>query len=171
MTKLGSNMNTTASFTSNKTRTSSNTRIAFVQSCWHDDIVNQLRDSFSQEIGEIFQADIEYFEVPGAFEIPLHTKLLAESGNFHAVVAAGLVVDGGIYRHEFVASAVIDGLMRVQLDSKVPVFSAVLTPQDFLSDGQPEFFKQHFVTKGKEAAQACATTLEKLSVIEATRAA
>ena len=49
--------------------------------------------------------------------------------------------------------------MRVQLDTGVPVFSAVLTPQDFLSEGQPEFFKEHFVIKGVEAAQSCAVTL------------
>jgi len=49
--------------------------------------------------------------------------------------------------------------MRVQLDTGVPIFSAVLTPHDFLSEGQPEFFKQHFKTKGAEAAQACAATL------------
>ena len=80
-----------------------------------------------------------------------------------AVVAAGLVVDGGIYRHEFVATAVIDGLMRAQMDTGTPVFSAVLTPHDFISEGQPEFFSNHFVTKGVEVAQACAGTLEHYS--------
>ncbi len=68
-------------------------------------------------------------------------------------------MDGGLYRHEFVASAVIDGLMTAQLDTGIPIFSAVLTPHDFLSDGQAEFFTEHFVLKGAEAAQACATTL------------
>ena len=57
---------------------------------------------------------------PGAFEIPLHAKRLATSGRYAAVVGAGLVVDGGIYRHEFVADAVVNGLMRVQLDTDVP---------------------------------------------------
>ena len=70
------------------------------------------------------------FEVPGAFEIPLHAKRLARSRPLRARSSAcALVVDGGIYRHEFVAAAVIDGLMRVQLDTGVPVLSAVLTPQ------------------------------------------
>ena len=68
-------------------------------------------------------------------------------------------MDGGIYRHEFVSTAVIDGLMRVQLDTGVPVFSAALTAQDFLSEGQPEFFREHFVTKGSEAARACVETI------------
>ncbi|MBT8115882.1 MAG: 6,7-dimethyl-8-ribityllumazine synthase, partial [Arenicella sp.] len=61
--------------------------------------------------------------------------------------------------------AVIDGLMQVQIETGVPVFSAVLTPQDFLSDGQAEFFAEHFVVKGVEAAQACADTLQKFPAL------
>ncbi|MEL0047567.1 MAG: 6,7-dimethyl-8-ribityllumazine synthase [Gammaproteobacteria bacterium] len=147
------------SFNSNFSDTTSRTRIAFVQSCWHRDIVDQLRDSFLQTHAELDNRDVDLFEVPGAFEIPLRAKLLASSGHYAAVVAGGLIVDGGIYRHEFVSTAVIDGLMRVQIDTGVPVFSAVLTPQDFLSEGQPEFFREHFVTKGVEAAHACVETI------------
>ena len=94
-------------------------------------------------------------------------KKLAQSGEYAAIVASGLVVDGGIYRHDFVASAVIDGLMRVQMDCDVPVISAVLTPHHFHETGDHEsFFKAHFEIKGKEAAHACGATLlnmEKLS--------
>ena len=150
-------------FNSNFSDTSQRGRIAFVQSCWHRDIVDQLRDAFLKEFQELDARQIDFIEVPGALEIPLRAKLLAVSGEYAAVVTAGLIVDGGIYRHEFVSSAVIDGLMRVQLDTGVPVFSAVLTPQDFLSDGQPEFFKEHFLIKGVEAAQTCAATLGPLA--------
>ena len=134
-------------------------RIAFVQSCWHRDIVDKLRDAFINEIGQLDDRAVDLFEVPGAFEIPLQVKYLAASGKYAGIVAAGLVVDGGIYRHEFVATAVIDGLMRAQMDTGTPVFSAVLTPHDFMTEGQPEFFAEHFVTKGVEVAQACAATL------------
>jgi len=75
------------------------------------------------------------------------------------------VVDGGIYRHEFVAHAVIDGLMRAQMDTGMPVFSAVLTPHHFHGEEHHAYFKEHFVKKGQEAAQACAQTLESLSKI------
>jgi 6,7-dimethyl-8-ribityllumazine synthase len=146
-------------YSNNFSETTSRTRIAFVQSCWHRDIVDQLRDSFLRTHAELDNRDVDLFEVPGAFEIPLRTKILASSGQYAGIVTGGLIVDGGIYRHEFVSSAVIDGLMRVQLDTGVPVFSAVLTPQDFLSDGQPEFFREHFVAKGAEAAHACIETI------------
>ena len=135
-------------------------RVAFVQSCWHRDIVDRLRDSFLEEFSHLDGRRVTVFEVPGAFEIPLKAKYLAASGEYAAIVAAGLVVDGGIYRHEFVAGSVIEGLMTAQLDTGIPIFSAVLTPHDFQSAGQAEFFADHFVLKGAEAAQACATTLE-----------
>lgn len=111
-------------------------------------------------------ADIDLYEVTGAFEIPLQAKLLANSGRYASVVAAGLVVDGGIYRHEFVAQAVISGLMQVQLETEVPVISAVLTPHHFHSHAEHEnFFREHFVAKGKEAARACAQTMRQLDDI------
>lgn len=142
-----------------------NGRIAFVQSLWHRDIVDQCRDSFLAEVQErgVAADQVDLFEVTGAFEIPLHAKRLAESGRYRAVVAAGLVVDGGIYRHEFVAEAVIDGLMRVQLDTGVPVFSAVLTPHHFHEHADHQrFFSEHFQVKGREVAKACTETVAAL---------
>lgn len=147
------------------TNTTSKTtfRIAFIQACWHRDIVDQCRDSFLKEIAQLTDCTVDCVELPGAFEIPLHAKLLAETGKYDAIVAAGLVTDSGIYRHEFVAHAVIDGLMRVQLDTGKPVFSAVLTPHQFHNyDEHINFFIEHFVVKGKEAAVACADTLASL---------
>jgi 6,7-dimethyl-8-ribityllumazine synthase len=138
-------------------------RIAFVQATWHRNIVDRARDGFTEQMLALgfIEDDLEFFEVPGAFEIPLNAMRLARSGRYAAVVAAALVVDGGIYRHEFVATAVIDGLMRVQLDTDVPVFSVVLTPQQFHEhEEHVGFFIEHFVKKGAEAARACATTLE-----------
>ena len=140
-------------------------RIAFVQSCWHKDLVDQTRTGFVAEIEQlgIPESQVDLFEVTGAFEIPLHAMRLAESGSYDAIVAAGLVVDGGIYRHEFVADAVIGGLMRVQLDTGVPVISAVLTPHHFHEhETHRAFFFQHLEAKGAEAARACANTIDAL---------
>ena len=139
---------------------SASTPVAFIQSCWHRDIVDRCRDAFLEEMAERGFSDIEQFEVPGAFEIPLLAKRLAQSGRFGAVAAAGLVVDGGIYRHEFVADAVISGLMQVQLETEVPVFTAVLTPHHFHEhDEHRRFFTEHFAVKGRELANACALTI------------
>jgi 6,7-dimethyl-8-ribityllumazine synthase len=149
------------------------TRIAFVQSEWHGAVVDLCRDSFLEEIVRLgFDAGrVDLFRVPGAFEIPLHAKRLAGTGMYSAVVVAGLVVDGGIYRHEFVAQAVITGLMRVQLDADVPVLSAVLTPHHFHErDEHTTFFGSHLAVKGAEAARACAQTLHSLTSMPARAA-
>ncbi|MBD8574475.1 6,7-dimethyl-8-ribityllumazine synthase [Pseudomonas syringae] len=142
-----------------------NERIAFIQASWHKDIVDQSRKGFLAEIIRqgYSENDIDLFEVGGAFEIPLHAKLLANTGRYAGIVAAGLVVDGGIYRHEFVAQSVISGLMQVQLETQVPVFSVVLTPHHFhAGDEHQKFFFDHFVHKGEEAARTCADTLAKV---------
>jgi 6,7-dimethyl-8-ribityllumazine synthase len=138
-------------------------RIAFVQAAWHREVVEECRIAFLQEIEARHITNVDLFEVPGSFEIPLHAQLLAKTRRYSAIVAAGLVVDGGIYRHEFVADTVIKALMDVQLRTEVPVFSAVLTPQQFHESAvHVEFFRKHFVIKGIEVAEACAKTLHSL---------
>ena len=108
------------------------------------------------------------FDVPGAFEIPLLARKLARSGRYDAIVACALVVNGGIYRHEFVAETVVSALMQVQLKTEVPMFSVILTPHHFHEhDIHQAFFAEHFVQKGAEAAIACAKTLEGLQRVTA----
>jgi 6,7-dimethyl-8-ribityllumazine synthase len=149
-------------------------RVAFVQSCWHRDIVDKSRTAFLKHIARhgVSRGRVDRFEVPGAFEIPLHAKLLAKSGRYAAIVAAGFVVDGGIYRHEFVASSVIDALMTVQLETEVPVISLVLTPQRFHEHAEHrQFFSDHFTLKGEEAARACAAAIDGIRKLRAADAA
>ncbi|GAA3712118.1 6,7-dimethyl-8-ribityllumazine synthase [Zhihengliuella alba] len=129
--------------------------VAFIKAGWHAEIVDRALEGFTADMEAAGQDHaLEVATVPGAFEMPLQAKRLAESGRFDAVVAAALVVDGGIYRHEFVAQAVVDGLMRVQLDTGVPTFSVSLTPHHFQTAEHEKFFYDHFVTKGAEAARA-----------------
>ena len=130
-------------------------RIAFVQSSWHREVIEGCRLAFLAEIAARHITNIDLFEVPGSFEIPLHAQILAKTRRYTAIVAAGLVVDD-----EYVAETVIKALMDVQLRTEVPVFSAVLTPQQFHETAAHfEFFRKHFATKGVEVAEACANTL------------
>ncbi|MEY9452460.1 6,7-dimethyl-8-ribityllumazine synthase [Bradyrhizobium ottawaense] len=135
-------------------------RVAFVQACWHRDVVEEARIAFIKEAEARHLTHVDVFELPGSFEIPLHAQVLAKTRRYTAIVAAGLVVDGGIYRHEFVADTVIKALMDVQLRTEVPLFSAVLTPQQFHeTEVHYDFFRKHFAIKGVEVAAACAETL------------
>lgn len=137
-------------------------RIAFIQAAWHRDIVDQARKAFLAHLEALAgrQIAVDLHEVPGAFEIPLLAQRLAQGGRHAAVVCTGLVVDGGIYRHDFVAEAVIQGLMRVQLDTGVPVLSGVLTPHHFHEHAEHQaFFQKHFLVKGEELARAALRVL------------
>jgi 6,7-dimethyl-8-ribityllumazine synthase len=145
-------------------------RIAFVHSLWHAEIVREAHAGFVEAMTATgFPADaIERFEAPGAFELPLLAQTLAKTGRYAAVVAAALVVDGGIYRHDFVAGTVVNALMQVQLSTEMPVFSVVLTPHHFHDhDVHRRFFHEHFRLKGAEAARACTATLESLAKLAA----
>ncbi len=131
-------------------------RIAFIKAGWHAQIVNRAQDGFVARAATLMPgARIEAYDVPGALEMPLLAKKLAQTGKYDAVVAAALVVDGGIYRHDFVAGAVVNGLMSVGLETGVPCFSVSLTPHNYQdSDALTQFYRAHFVTKGEEAAEA-----------------
>lgn len=75
----------------------------------------------------VLSDDIVVAWVPGAFELPLACRWLAESGRFDAVVMLGAVVRGGTDHYEYVCSGVTEGAMRVELDSGVPLGFGVLT--------------------------------------------
>lgn len=152
-----------------KSKNHHNERVAFIQASWHKEIVDQSRKGFLAEMLEqgYQESDIDFFEVGGAFEIPLHAKLLAKTGRYAGIVGAALVVDGGIYRHDFVAQSVVSGLMQVQLETEVPVFSVSLTPHHFHGgEEHQKFFFDHFVHKGQEAAKTCVDTLQKIRHIK-----
>ena len=144
-------------------------RVAILAASWHKDIVGVAVAAIRSEFGRcrIPAEQVTVIDVPGAFEIPLHAKRLARTGRFDAVIACALVVDGGIYRHDFVAQTVIQALMDVQLETDVPVFSAVLTPHHFHEHGEHKrFYAEHFSTKGQEVARACLATIASLDQLD-----
>jgi 6,7-dimethyl-8-ribityllumazine synthase len=127
-------------------------RYAFIKANWHAEIVNQALAGFCEIIDP---ACVDVFDVPGAFEMPLMAQEVARTGNYAAVACAALVVDGGIYRHDFVAQAVVTGLMQAGLVSGVPVLSVSLTPHHFQETAHHiGIFREHFAQKGREAAHA-----------------
>lgn len=131
-------------------------RFAFLKARWHADIVDRAYEGFLARLEEIAPgAEVDAFDVPGAFELPLLAQRLAVTTRYDAIAAAAFVVDGGIYRHDFVAQAVVSGLMEVQLKTGVPVLSVSLTPHNFQpTEEHVAFFRAHFVKKGREAADA-----------------
>lgn len=143
--------------------------IAILRANWHTDIVNQGIKGFEEEIQRLGHDPeaIEIWDVPGSLEFPLQSQLLAKTGKYQAIVCIGLIVDGGIYRHEFVAQTVVDGIVDVSRETEVPVISVAISPQKF-DENDPkdiEFFRNHFIIKGTEAAQATDMMIKNLQKI------
>jgi 6,7-dimethyl-8-ribityllumazine synthase len=143
-------------------------KIAYVQAAWHTDITDGCKQAFIAELARhgYDPTDVEFFSAPGSLEIPLMAKKLAKTGRYAAVCASGFVVDGGIYRHEFVAQAVLQGIVQTALETEVPVLSAVLTPHHFHEHAvHQEFFRAHMATKGQELAAACVAIIDNLAAV------
>jgi 6,7-dimethyl-8-ribityllumazine synthase len=142
------------------------TKFAYIQAAWHTEITDNCREAFVDEFQRLGHspAEVEFFTVPGSLEIPLLAKKLAKTGDYLAVCASGLVVDGGIYRHEFVAQAVLSGIMQVSIETEVPVLSAVLTSHHFHEHAvHTAFFTEHMRVKGGELARACDAVVRTLA--------
>jgi 6,7-dimethyl-8-ribityllumazine synthase len=143
-------------------------KIAYVQAAWHTDITDRCKEAFLATFAKHGHgpASIDFFSAPGSLEIPLMAKKLAKTGKYAAVCASGLVVDGGIYRHEFVAQAVLHGIVQTSLETEVPILSAVLTPHHFHEHAaHADFFRAHMVTKGQELAEACLAIIDNLAAV------
>ncbi|MBN1613308.1 MAG: 6,7-dimethyl-8-ribityllumazine synthase [Deltaproteobacteria bacterium] len=73
------------------------------------------------------EKDIQIFRVPGAFELPLIAKKLAQSSRFDAVICLGVVIRGATPHFEYIAAEVSKGIANVGLDTGVPISFGVLT--------------------------------------------
>lgn len=104
-------------------------RFAIVRARFNEPITSALLDGALRGFADSAGADtkVDLAEVPGAFELPIAAKWLAESGNYDAVVCLGCVIRGETPHFDYVAGEAARGIARVALDSGVPVIFGVLT--------------------------------------------
>jgi len=104
-------------------------RIGVVASRYNEPIVMQLLAGVADQLERlgVKRSDVVHAGVPGALEIPLALKWLAQSGRFDALVAVGAVIRGETYHFEIVANESARGVMQVALESGLPVANAILT--------------------------------------------
>jgi len=104
-------------------------RIAIVRARFNDAITRKLEEACLAELAVLGVAGkhVKQVSVPGALEIPLVLKALAESEEYEALVAIGCVIRGETYHFELVANESAAGVTRVALDHEVPVANAILT--------------------------------------------
>lgn len=101
-------------------------RVAIVASSWHQVIMDGLIAGAVRACLEA-SAEATVIRVPGSFELPIVVQECAASGEFDATVALGVIIRGGTPHFEYVCSGATDGLMRVALDTHVPVGFGLLT--------------------------------------------
>ena len=107
-------------------------RIGIVQARFNDALTRKLAQACLQELErlEVDAGDIKHVTVPGALEIPVTLKAMAESGEFDALVALGCIIRGETYHFELVANESGAGVTRVSLDHQVPIANAILTVEN-----------------------------------------
>ncbi|MFL6240681.1 MAG: 6,7-dimethyl-8-ribityllumazine synthase [Actinomycetes bacterium] len=132
-------------------------RVAVVAGQWHDQIAEGLLAGAVRGLADCKVVDPTIVRVPGAFELPVAAKRLAENGH-DAVVCLAVVIRGGTPHFDYVCRAVTDGCTRVALDTGVPVGFGVLTcdsvDQALDRCGLPTSHED----KGRESALAAVTT-------------
>ena len=107
-------------------------RIGVVRARFNDALTSKLAQACMAELErlEVDETDIKHVTVPGALEIPLALKVMAESGDFDALVALGCIIRGQTYHFELVANESGAGVTRVALDHGIPIANAILTVED-----------------------------------------
>jgi len=117
-----------------------------------------LTEGARRELERSGATDVTYWQIPGAFELPLAAQQAIEKGA-QAVIALGVVIRGETPHFEYVCNAATDGLTRVQLDSSVPIGFGLLTvnnEDEALARAGLEGSKED---KGAEAVQAALSML------------
>jgi 6,7-dimethyl-8-ribityllumazine synthase len=107
-------------------------RVGLVRARFNDAITQRLAQACLAELErlDVDPADVRHVTVPGALEVPLALKAMAESGEFDALVALGCVIRGETYHFELVCNESAAGVTRVALDHRVPVANAILTVEN-----------------------------------------
>ncbi len=104
-------------------------RFAIVASRWNDFLTSKLVDGAVEGLESLGAAEesVQVYMVPGSFELPLTAKKLAESGDFDAIIALGVVIRGETAHFDYVAGEAAKGVGQVSMQTGVPVMFGVVT--------------------------------------------
>ena len=105
----------------------SDDRVALCVARFYTDLADALEQGARDALAEAGISEIDSFEVPGAFELPLISRYAAESGRYVAIVALGAIIRGETDHYDYVCSETARGLQAVQLRTGVPIGFGVLT--------------------------------------------
>ncbi|AKG70155.1 MULTISPECIES: 6,7-dimethyl-8-ribityllumazine synthase [Serratia] len=118
-----------------------------------------------KRIGQVADDNITVVWVPGAYELPLTARVLANTGKYDAVIALGTVIRGGTAHFEYVAGEASSGLGQVSMNTEIPVAFGVLTTESI-----EQAIERAGTKAGNKGAEAALTALEMINVIKAIKA-
>lgn len=139
-------------------------KIGIVISRFNDAIGKELlrgaRNTLSRH--GVSEEDVDVAWVPGAFEIPLVAKLMAESGNYQAIICLGVVIRGATSHFEYVAGQAASGIASVALSVGVPVTFGMLTTETI-----EQAVERAGSKAGNKGAEAAAAAIEMTNLLRA----
>jgi len=110
---------------------------------------------------DVSQEDIDIAWVPGAFEIPLVAKKLAESKKYNAIICLGAVIRGGTPHFEYIAAEVAKGIAKVGLDTGLPVSFGVIT-----ADTLEQAIERAGTKEGNKGFEAAVSAIEMANLLK-----
>lgn len=112
--------------------TASKAKIGIVAARFNDFIVSRLVDGAVDGLvrHDVSEDNITLVKVPGAFEIPVAAKHMAESGKYDAIICVGAVIRGSTSHYDYVCSEVSKGIAQISLSTGLPVMFGVLTTEN-----------------------------------------
>ncbi len=110
---------------------------------------------------EVEENDISLVWVPGAFEIPLAAKKLADTKKYDAIITLGAVIKGSTPHFDYVCAEVSKGVAHVALDSEIPVIFGVLTTNSI-----EEAIERAGTKAGNKGADAAMTAIEMVNLLK-----
>lgn len=138
-------------------------KIAVVAGRFNEIITNKLLggavDAFKRHGGDEKNIDLAW--VPGAFEIPLVAKKLAESGRYDAVICLGAVIRGATAHFDMVANETTKGIANVGLQTGVPIIFGVLT-----TDNIEQAVERAGSKAGNKGFEAVTTAIEMVNLLK-----
>ena len=119
-----------------------------------------------KRVGQVKDENITLVRVPGAYELPLVARRLAESKKFDAIVALGTVIRGGTAHFEYVAGEASSGLGKVAMEAEIPVAFGVLTTENI-----EQAIERAGTKAGNKGAEAALVALEMYNLLNQVQAA
>ena len=140
-----------------------NVRIAIVAGRFNEFITSKLVGGALDVLkrNDVSEENIDIAWVPGAFEIPLITKKLANTGKYDAIITLGAVIKGSTPHFDYVCAEVSKGVAQISLQSELPVIFGVLT-----TNNVEEAIERAGTKAGNKGADAAFSAIEMINLIK-----